>query len=302
MSWIFLALGAASTLGVVQILDKLVLFRYVRSPFSLPFWVGLVQSAFGLTLILFLPWPETVSFSSIVWGFLSGTCLGLSAVFLLRVLYSQEVSRTIPIFSTFPIFAALIGVFFLNETLSPYHWVAILATVTGAALLSLRQNQKYRHLFLHRSFFLLMLASLLSAGNYVTSKIALEGLPFLNLYGLHTLATGIVILLPCLRSAPLRECRNLLRQRSPALIITGLNQWIIGTSALLLSLWALSLGPVALVSTIVGTRSFFIVLFSTVITLRFSASLDEQISPGIVVIKFVATALIVAGVATITLV
>ena len=76
---------------------------------------------------------------------------------------------------------------------------------------------------------------------------------------------------------------------------------MVASAALLLGLWALSLGPVALVTPLLGTRSFFVVLYSTVLAMRFRELLGEQVSTGAVTVKFVSVALIIAGIGIISL-
>jgi uncharacterized membrane protein len=286
---------------MINILDKTLLFRYLRSPLTLPFLIGVAQGSVGTIMALAVTWPETATASSVGWSLLSGALWGLSAWFLLRVLYSQEVSRTIPVYQTFPIFAALLAVVFLGEDLSPVHWVAILATVAGAVLISLRLDQGYHSLFLHRSFFLLMLGSTIAAAAHITSKVALDDLPVLNTHALRSLGLSGILLLGAFRPVALREVRDLVRQRSPAFAILGMNEVVLASTSMILTLWALSLGPVSLVTTLVATRSFFVLLYSTVLALRFTGFLGEETSARSLAVKVVSTSLIVAGVAAIAL-
>jgi uncharacterized membrane protein len=286
---------------MISILDKTLLFRYLRSPLTLPFLIGVAQGSTGIILVLALTWPETTTASSIGWGLFSGILWGLSAWFLLRVLYSQEVSRTVPVYQTFPVFTALLAVFFLGEDLSAFHWAAIMATVAGAVLISLRLDQGYRGVFLHRSFFLLMLGSAIAAAAHVTGKVALDDLPVLHTHAVRSLGLSGALLLGALRPAPLREVRDLLRQRSPAFAILGMNEVVLASSSMILTLWALSLGPVSLVTTLVATRSFFVLLYSTALALRFTGFLGEQTSRRALAVKIVSTSLIVAGVAAIAM-
>jgi len=301
LSWIALALCGAAVAGMINILDKTLLFRYLRSPLTLPFLIGVAQGTIGIIMVLAVTWPETATASSVGWSLFSGALWGLSAWFLLRVLYSQEVSRTVPVYQTFPIFTALLAVVFLGEDLSVVHWIAIVATVAGAVLISLRLDQGYRSLLLHRSFFLLMLGSGIAAAAHVTSKVALDDLPVLNTHALRSLGLSGVLLLGALRPAALRDVRGLLRQRSPAFAILGMNEVVLASSSMLLTLWALSLGPVSLVTTLVATRSFFVLLYSTALALRFTGFLGEETSARTLVVKIVSTSLIVAGVAAIAL-
>ena len=301
MSWVVIALLGAAVAGMINILDKTLLFRYLRSPLTLPFLIGVAQGSVGTIMALAVTWPETATASSVGWSLLSGALWGLSAWFLLRVLYSQEVSRTIPVYQTFPIFAALLAVVFLGEDLSSVHWVAILATVAGAVLISLRLDQGYHSLFLHRSFFLLMLGSTIAAAAHITSKVALDDLPVLNTHALRSLGLSGILLLGAFRPVALREVRDLVRQRSPAFAILGMNEVVLASTSMILTLWALSLGPVSLVTTLVATRSFFVLLYSTILALRFTGFLGEETSARSLAVKVVSTSLIVAGVAAIAL-
>ena len=181
MSWVIITLASAAINGIVNILDKTVLFRYVQSYMTVTFLIGAAQGVIGIILVIVLSWPEDSIIDSVGWAFFSGVLLALGGIILMGVLYSQEVSRTVPIYQSFPIFAALIAVFFLDESLASYHWVGIVATVFGAGLLSVRQDQEYHRLFLHRSFFILITGSIIASVSYIASKIALEELPVLNI-------------------------------------------------------------------------------------------------------------------------
>ena len=135
----------------------------------------------------------------------------------------------------------------------------------------------------------------------VTSKIALDDLPILFTHGLRMLALGIVFLAFNLRTAPWEDVRSLLTKRSTALLIVSLNELVIANIGLLLSLWALSLGPVSLVTALLGTRALFIVAYSTLIALVWRGALGEKVTPATIAVKLGSTALIVSGVAIIVI-
>ncbi len=299
MSWILIALGSAAASGVVSIFDKTVIHRYLDSPLSLPLLIGLIQTTMGLLLVVAMPWPEATTLRAVAWGLGSGALWGISAALLLRVLYSREVSRTIPVYSTFPIFAALMAVLFLGEDLTLYLWAAIVVTVSGAILLSVGFEGRYGGLVLHRSFFALMLASAVAGAAMVAAKVPLETLPLLNTHGLRNLALGGVLLATSLRPAAIAELKRLVRQRSPALGFVALNEMVLGQFSMFMTVWALSLGPASLVTTLIGTRSFFLVLYSTGLAMVFRGFLGEETAPRVVAVKLGSSALIVAGVAAI---
>ena len=301
MSWVTAALLASSISAVTNILDKTVIYRYARSPLTLPLLIGIAQTTVGLVVLALVRTPATATLQSVAWGIGSGVLFGLSGQLLIRTLFTQEVSRTMAIFQTFPIFAAIIGVIFLGETLSFVQAAGLLSTVAGAVTLSVRIDPQYHRLFFHRSFFLLMLGSLLAATAHVAGKTAVNDLPVLYTHGLRMLALGIVFLGFNLRPVPVRDVTGFLRNRSPALLFVAANEFIVANAGLLITLWALSLGPVSLVTALVGSRALFVLLYSTGIALVWKGFLGEETSRGAVAVKVGSTALIVAGVAGVSL-
>ena len=301
MSWIAIALIAAAVSAVVNIFDKTVIHRYASSPLTLPLLIGIAQTAVGLAVLAVVRTPPEATAQAVGWAIGSGVLFGLGGQILIRTLFTQEVSRTIPVYQTFPVFAALIAVVFLDEVVTPSQWAAIGATVAGAVALSVRTDAGYRTLFLHRAFVALMLGSLLTGAAHVTGKLAVDELPVLYTHGLRMLSLGLVFLAFNLRAAPLREVVGFVRGRSPALLFVGVNELFTANVSLLLTLWALSLGPVSLVSALVGTRALYVVLYSTGLALVWKGALGEETSPRALAVKVGSTALIVAGVAGIAL-
>ena len=232
---------------------------------------------------------------------LSGLLFGLGGQLLMRVLYSQEVSRTIPVTQTSPIFAALIALAFLGEAISALQWAAIVATVAGAILLSLRIDRGYSTIFLNSSFYLLIVSAMIQATANVTIKIAVDDLPVLFTHGLRILGLGLVFLAFNFRPRPWREIHSFVTNRSPALLLVGLNELVIANGGFLLLLWALSEGPVSLVLALNSIRALFVVLYSTALALVWKGYLGEETAPAVIALKVGATGLIVVGVAGIVL-
>ena len=297
MSWLVIALLAAAVGAIVSIFDKTVIHRYARSPLTLPLLIGIAQTTVGVVVLAAVRAPDGAALSAVGWSLLSGVLFGLSGQALIRVLFVQEVSRTIPVMQTSPIFAAFIGILFLDEALSGVQWAAIAATVSGAAFLSLRLGGVRQGLFFHRSFFVLVAAAGVLAAANVAGKAALDDLPVLFTHGLRSVALGGVFLVFNVRSVPIADVRGFVSSRSPALLLVAANELLIANAGLLLLLWALSLGPVALVTALVGTRALFVVFYSTALALVWKGALGEETTRGAIAVKTGSTALIVAGVA-----
>ena len=300
MSWIALTLVSASILGMIGVLDKAFLYHYARSLRTLPLLIAISHVPIGIAFIAISPLEElTVAAAS--WSLAAGVLGGLSAVVFFKVMAKREVTRTIPVVQTYPIFVAPLAVLFLDESLRAFHWFAILVTVAGAVMMSMRQNTGGRGLVIDRSFYELLGASLLLAGMNLAAKQAVETLPVLLVHGLRSLGVAAVLMAFGARHEPLDEVRRMIAERSPALGLFGLNEFVIVNTGMILNLWATSLGPVSLVSALTGSSSLFLLVYSTLLGLRFRGLLGEQVGRRAVIVKVSATTLIVAGVMVISL-
>ena len=299
MSWVWLALGGAAISGLVSIFDKTVIYRYATTPRTLPLLIGFAQSGVGLVLIAFTRVPDAATVGLVLAALVSGALFGLGAQLSMHVLFSEEVSRTVPVIQSVPIFTALFAFLFLGEQLGPVDWVAILAVVGGALLLSLRTDPQYHRLSVNRSFVLLMIASAIQGASYVFGKFAVDELPVVFTHALRSVSLGAVLLLFNLRPEPWRDVSDFVVNRSPALRFVAMNELVIATAGLLLLLWALSLGPASLVTALSGTRAFFLVTYSTVLALVWKGALGEVTTPSAILTKAASTALIVGGTAAI---
>ena len=302
MSWVVIALAGAAVSGIVSIFDKTVIYRYATTPHTLPLLIGIAQTFVGVVVLAAVRVPPEATWEPVLWALVSGVVFGLSAQFLIRVLYWNEVSRTIPVFQSYPIFTAVYAFFFLGEELDVVDWFAVAVVVAGAVLISFRPGSaSIRGILLDKAFVLLMIGSAIHGSAHVFGKVAVDELPVLFTHALRSLGLGAVFFAFNLRSGSVDDVRTFIRTRSPALRFVAMNELIIATVGLLLLLWALALGPAALVTALSGARAFFLVVYSTALALVWKGALGEVTTPGVIAIKLVSTSLIVAGVAAIAM-
>jgi uncharacterized membrane protein len=301
LSWVGISLLGAAILGAVNILDKTVIYRYATTPRTLPLLIGIAQTTVGIGILSITRIPNGAEFDMILVALGSGVIWGLGAQIMMRVLFTQEVSRTVPITQSYPIFTAIIAFTFLGETLKLLDWAAIVAVVIGGVLLSTRHDSGYRRIVINRSFFLLMLCSAIQAASHVSGKVAVDELPVLFTHGLRGLSLGLVFLIFNLRTQPWNDVVGFVRKRSPALRFVALNELVISQIGLFFLLWALSVGPVSLVIALSSTRSFFLVIYTVILAFFWKGALGEESSRGAILTKIGSTALIVCGVAAITI-
>lgn len=299
MSWILIAILSAAVQGLISILDKFFIHKYVTTPLTLPLLIGMAQGTVGLFIVFTVGIGTPFNLEAVMAALASGVLFGIAGVLGMRVLFSQEVSRTTPVVQSAPIFAALLAFIFLRESISVLQWFAIVLTVIGSAMLSVHFGKTGSGIFSHKSFYLLMLAALFSGATNVVGKVALEELPVLLTHGYRMLALGGTFLLFSLRSEPLRDVLGHFSRRNPALLVVATNEFVLATIGILLLLWALAEGPVSLVTALSGTRALFIVIYSTTLAMLWRGALGEDRSLRAVTQKMISSTLIVIGIVAI---
>ncbi|MCY4447339.1 MAG: EamA family transporter [Chloroflexi bacterium] len=300
MSWVAIVLAGAALAACIGILDKTIIHNYARTPSTEPLAIGFTMPLVGTTLLLVFGIPESATLEAVLLALVSGAFYGLGAHILIHSLYTREVSRAIPVYQTYPIFTALIAFFFLGERLGAVEWLAVLAVVVGAVLISSGSGTS-RGFLPDKTFMLLMLGSLIEGSSFVFGKSALNELPVLFAHALRMLALSGVLLAFNLRRPPLDDLISFFRTRSPALGYMAVNQFLVANGSLFLLLWGLSLGPVTLVTALSSLRTFFLVVFTIGLSLVWRGALGEVTTRGTVAVKLASTALIVGGAVVIAL-
>jgi len=301
MNWLLVSILAAAVMGPVSIIDKFVLHKYANTPLTLLLLVGMASFTIGILSLSIGGIPKEATLIKTISAISSGLLFGFSGIIVVNVLYRQEVSRTIPITQSAPIFTALLAFLLLGENISLIQWGGILITVLGSALISLRIASDMHGIFLHKSFYSLMFSAFLLGAAMVVGKLALEELPVLYTHSLRMLTLGAFFLLVGSRSEAWIDIKSMFSKRNPALLLVIINECIIVQLGQIILLWALSIGPVSLVSAIVGSRALFTVLYSMGITKLWSGALGEENSTGTVLTKLFATGFISAGIVAISI-
>ncbi len=300
MSWIILSLASAFAFGVVSILDKVILMRYISSARTLTVMVGLLQIALSIIVWPFTP-VLSYSFDLSAIAFVSGLMWGVSLVTMFWAMSTQDVSRVIPVASTSPVFVAIMAMVFLSEDLSIIHWVAIVVTVAGAAFISLNAaGGQSRRVSLDSIFLLLLLGSIAFGGGQFLSKVVLDEMDIWSLYVLRGAGFGTTCLVLMFRPAVLSDMRRALSNMETMVVFLTAEGAVV-FAGVTLSLWAIALGPVSLTVTLMSTRPLFVFVMSVLVSSSVWRLLDEPLDRKTLANKLVSTTMIVAGISAISL-
>ncbi len=299
MSWINAAILSAATLGVVNIVDSYLLSK--RMPglraFLLP--VAIIYLIYGLILFALFPLPDDIPPLAMLAAIASSLLRTGAVTIMLYVMRKEEISRIIPVVYTYPIFVAIMAMPLLGESLGPLKWLAIVIVVAGAVMISVKQHPTGTTAWLSKPLLSLFGSSLCFATADIASKYALSYLSFWNLSWIGALCLSAIFLLASLRPHIWQQLSHM-KQRNSSLGLIAFNETLAMVGIMLL-LWAIERGPVSLVSTIIGSRPIFVVIFALILSRVVPTFLEWQPGKGILILRFVATAMIVGGITIIYL-
>jgi len=300
MSWVSAAILSAAVLGLVSIIDSRLISRLMPSlqAFLLP--VGIIYLILGLVLFIIFPLPEGIGTWPLLVAIASGILRGVAVTPMLYIMKSEEVSRVIPVVYTYPIFVAIIATLLLGETLYYLEWLAIISVVAGAVMISVRQGPTGSTTWLGRSFLILFGSSLLLAMADIASKYALAYISPWNLLWFSVFCMSGIFLLVSIRPCSFRQLSNM-KQRNSTIALLAFNE-ALALLGIMLSFWAMARGLVSLVSTIVGSRPIFVVMFALILSRISPMFLEWQPGRRALVLRLVATTLIVSGITIIYLI
>ena len=300
VDWVSVTVLGTAALGVVNILDSHFISKRMPSlrAFLLP--VGAIILACGLVLCYLFPLPEELGTWPLVVAVASGVIRTISITILLYTLKTEEVSRVLPVVSTYPIFVAIMAMPLLGETLGYLQWLAIIIVVAGAVMVSVRRSPGGSTSWLGKTFFLLFGSSLLMSMADVASKYALAYISFWNMYWISALCMAGIFLLVSLRPHIVKELGNM-SERSSAMGLLVFNETL-AVTGILLVFWAMERGPVSLISTITSGRSLFVLIYALILGRVWPRFLLEgQSGRGALALRLIATAMIVGGITIIYL-
>ena len=300
MDWVTTALVSAALFGMVTVGDKRLLDAYFPSVASFNFMVGMAQAASGLVVLaVVLPLLGMPSLETAMLGLSAGALWAVGLSFFFFGLRMEEVSRVTPIYSTFPIFTALLALTFLSERLSAVQWSAMVVVVVGTGLISVRSSPGRREFISTKALLLVLVGAIITGAAFVVNKEALGDGEFWTVYGLRAmgLSAGFMVFSyrPTLASDVLTAMRN---PQARNLYLTI--ELLLATTAVILQQVAIKLGPVSLVSALSGARPLFVLGLTVLLSTRFWNVLNEPLDWNTVALKVIATALIVGGIVGLT--
>ena len=298
--WIIFSILNPIIFAIVNITDKRVLSEFNLSIKSFNLFVGLSQGIIGIFLFL-LNFPENLTLKLLLIGCSIGVLQGIGLIIMFWMIQKTEPSRVSTIMSTYPIYVAIMGVIIFNEILSILNWVAIILAITGTIIASLKfseQEKKNNQLFEPLLLLLVISAILIGTSHLITKSISEEFSPY-QIVSMRGIGISITMMALFLRKDSLRDLFSFIIEPKRSL-------WLISSQGLapvfghLSITYAISNGPVALVSTITSSRTVFIFIISLIGSYITPKLVHEKFIFPDIIFKFISVLMVVASIIMIT--
>ncbi len=287
--WVLLALLASAIGGFSVIVDKVLISRYSRDWIYLTAFLGVINF---LPLFFFPLFMNPIApLSTVLFGLSAGIFSRIAIFFYMKAISLEEASRVVPLWLASPFFVLVMARIFLHEQLLPIHYAGFLAVIAGSLMIMATRVKGL--LRLRPAFYIMMLSNLIFSLSEVTVKYSSSFSDFLPLvfwlFAGSSLASVPVLLFKYKKKHRLFYSR---RGLFPVLLA----EMVLFIAAIGIYFYAISLGPVSLVSTLGSTDGVFVFIYGIFFTVFAPSILKEAIDRKTLLTKAAAIAIIIAGV------
>jgi len=289
--WFYYTLIAMFIVGSLTLVDKMLVNNFIQDPIAFTMLVALSALVPFIGLVYFPLRPIAIStvLLCIVAGFIH-----TSYVYpYYRSLVFEEVSRVVPLWQLTPIFVLILARIFLGEILSITDYIAFILIVIGALFFSIKREQKFS---LSNALYLMLISSVLVAIFTILAKYAftIEDLFSAFLYIQMGIVLSFVILfakkeyrgrfLHTFTSIPRFAC------------LVAILDVAVGYVSFAAYSFAISLGPVTLVSVVYAVQPVYVLLAATVVGIKYKSLIRERVTRWTFTQKLLGVVLIFVGI------
>lgn len=289
MTWVAYILISVVLFAFSNVLDKIILTRWIRDPRI----NTLGNAVVGLCIALGVFLAGSIGPGSLWFVFLNliagALYIAAGRAYFLAV-QKEEISRIAALTYVGPIIIAIASVPLFGEQLSALIYLGVVLLVIGAILVG---SHSWRAIRLSVGFWWMLLAVVLFSASTLLNAVTLESQDFWTVFAETRFgaALGALILIP----ASVIEGRRVLRSTGVKPLLAILLSEGAALAGMLLITAALGLAPATQVNAL-GSIQPFVVLVVTVLLSRFSPILlREEISPNVLVQKVIGVLAMVVG-------
>lgn len=297
MNWLLIALAAPALWAVGNYIDKILIDKYFKGR-----GVGALVIFSGLIGIFVLPavylWQPSVTglpVSQAAIAIMSGM-FGVIAIWLYLIALKQdETSIIVPLFQTIPVFAFILGYFFLGEILTIRQAAGSILILTGAVLLSLKWERSMPKPKVTVLLLMLLSSFLIALSGLLFKWVALDANFWATVFWGYAGDMIIGLLFFACLSGYRREFLGVIRTNAlPIVSLNILNEFLYMVGVLIFR-FAMLLAPLALVQTINGFQPLFVLILGILLSVFFPRLVSEDMRKGTLSQKILSILIIFVG-------
>ena len=300
MEWMVFAAASAFTFALVSVLDKILISDHVGSGKIFVAAVGGAQVLLGiatLPLATFSGFDASVITVALLSGVFSGTYL----IGMFIIMESQDVSRVVPVVSTYPIFVAFLAFLFLDEHVSIFAWACVIVTVVGAAMVSLapKSINSTEGVGILALLFLLLASMSFGLSQFLSKTIA-EEMTMWTQFSLRAfgggITCGLLIFLPGVRQGLVTLFTNF-----KTMMVFSITEIILVFFAILFFFLSVYSGEIYLTATVMATRPLFVFALTLLLSIPVIGLFKESVRGKAMATRATGIVLTVGGVIGVSL-
>ena len=300
MEWMVFAAASAFTFALVSVLDKILISDHVGSGKIFVAAVGGAQVLLGiatLPLATFSGFDASVITVALLSGVFSGTYL----IGMFIIMESQDVSRVVPVVSTYPIFVAFLAFLFLDEHVSIFAWACVIVTVIGAAMVSLapKSINSTEGVGILALLFLLLASMSFGLSQFLSKTIA-EEMTMWTQFSLRAfgggITCGLLIFLPGVRQGLVTLFTNF-----KTMMVFSITEIVLVFFAILFFFLSVYSGEIYLTATVMATRPLFVFALTLLLSIPVIGLFKESVRGKAMTTRATGIVLTVGGVIGVSL-
>jgi len=298
MDWIYFVILATFCWAMGNIMDKYLIDKRIKNPLALfiLFRIVFVVPLIFLIFFLDLGIPNAPFFVLI---FISAAFMISGILFYYKIVETEEISVSIPLFQFIPIFTLFTAFFVLAERLAAADYLGFLILISGGFIISVKKSES--GLRAGKVLWLAMLSSLLFSLSYVVAKFIMTSIPFWDTF-IWIWIFESILTIPFAFSGKIRNnlkyhCKRLNRKDWTIVSINTIICVIASASYY----FAIKMGPISLVQASENMQMIFVFLLALLLTVFFPHIMKERFDIRALAQKIIGMMLIMTGVLVIQL-
>lgn len=289
--WLLLTAIAYFFTALANLIDKILLNRFIDRPAVYAFFIGFLN----ILIVLFIPFGFVLpAWPILLLALVTGSFYILGLYFLFSAFRLGEASKIVPLVGGIsPMFVLLFSWLLIGLAPQGKEILAFVALILGIYFIARDSFRKGKHTKHDLSFSLL--AAVCFAFYYTLSKIIYLNESFIN--GFVSIAFGLfvsslfILLIPKDRKGILKSLKQ---SKSPSSLLFFAGQGS-GAAGSILTSYAISLANVALVNALQGLQFVFLFIMAIFLARRYPHLLEEKLTRRVIVEKIIAIVFIGAG-------